>query len=87
MRFRGGVDAVRSPRAADGGVTERIVSGVMRYGDDELAFRFGKSLKDLFLNKLDIDNREGASGLFRGEDITVAYGNSDLDGFDLRFAE
>ena len=56
----GGIDAVRSPGAAHRRVAEGVVSGVMRHGDDELAFLFRKLLEELLLQELEIDDGEGA---------------------------
>ena len=36
----------------------------MRHGDDELAFLFGKLLEEFLLQKLDIDDGEGAPLFF-----------------------
>ncbi len=83
----GGVDAVRSPGAADRCVAIGVVGGVMRHGDDKLAFLLGKLLEELLLQKLDVDDGEGAAGLLRGEDVAVAGGDGDLDGLHLGLAE
>ena len=53
----GGIHAVRSPGAAHGGVAQRVVSGVMRHGDDQLALLFGKLLEELLLQELEIRRR------------------------------
>ncbi len=55
----GGVDAVRSPRAADRRVAKRVVGGVMRYRDDELSVLLGKLLEEFLLQKLEVDDGEG----------------------------
>ncbi len=83
----GGVNAVRSPRAAQGGVTLGVVSDVMRRGDDQLAFLFGKLLEEFLLQKLDVDDGQGAAGLLRGEDVPVADGDGDLHRLHLWLAE
>ena len=83
----GGVDAVRSPGAAHRCVAIGVVSGVMRHGDDELAFLFGKLLEEFLLQKLDVDDGEGAAGLLRGEDVAVADGDGDLYRLHLWLAE
>ena len=80
----GGVDAVRSPGAADGGVAEGVVGGVVRHGDDELAVLLGDLLEELLLQELEVDDGEGAAGLLRGEDVAVAHRDGDLDGLHLR---
>ena len=49
----GGIDAVRSPGAAHGSVAERVISGVMRHGDDQLALLFGELFEEFLLQKLD----------------------------------
>ena len=56
----GGIDAVRSPGAAHRGVAIGVVGGVVRHGDDQLAFLFGKLLEEFLLQKLEIDDGEGA---------------------------
>ncbi len=83
----GGIDAVRSPGAAHRCVAVGVVSGVMRHRDDELAFLFGNLLEELFLQKLDIDDSEGAAGFLRGENVAVANGDGDLYGLHLGLAE
>src|SRR5450759_2625856 len=59
----------------------------MRHGDDELAFQFGKLLEEFLLQKVDVDDGEGAAGLLRGEDVTVAEGDGDLYRLHLWLAE
>ena len=83
----GGVDSVRSPRAAERCVAFGVVGGVMRHGNDELAVLFGKLLEKLPLQKLDVDDGERAAVTLRGKDVAVADGNSDLDRFHLGLAE
>jgi hypothetical protein len=87
-RVSGGyIDAVRSPGAAFRGITIGVVGGVMRHGKDKLAILLRKLLEDFLLHKFHVDNRKGASGLFRGEDVTVAERDGDLERLDLWFAE
>ncbi len=82
-----GVDPVRSPGAAHRGIAEGVVSSVMRHGDDELAFLFGKQVEEFLLQKFDIDNAEGAAGPLRGEDITIPDGDGDVYRLHVRPAE
>ena len=59
----------------------------MRHGDDELAFLSWELLEEFFLQKLDVDDREGTAGLLRGKDVAVADGNGDRYRLHLRLAE
>ena len=83
----GGVDAVRSPGAAERCIAFGVVGGVVRHGDDELAVLFRKLLEELSLQKFDVDDSEGAAVALRGKDVAVADGNRDLYRFHLRLAE
>ena len=83
----GGIDAVRSPGAAHGCVAKRVVSGIMRYGNHELALLFGKLLEELLLQELEIDDGERRAGLLRREDVAVANGDDDLQCLHFRLAE
>src|SRR3984957_6980977 len=57
------VDAVPSPGTAFGCVVIRVVGGVARHGDDELAILLRKLLEDLLLQKHNIHDGKGSTAL------------------------
>ena len=83
----GGIDAVRSPGAAHGCVAKRVVSGVTRHGNDQLALLFGKLLEELLLQELEIDDGERRAGLLRRENVAVPNRDGDLQCLHFRLAE
>src|SRR5579871_5999007 len=83
----GRVDAVRSPRAALRRIALDVVGGVMGYSDDELAVLPRNPLEELPLQKLNINDSEGAAILLRSKNVAVANGNSDRYRLHLRLAQ
>jgi hypothetical protein len=83
----GGVDAVGSPGAADGGVTVGVEGGVVGDGEDEFAILLGELLEEGALDELEVRDGEGGVGLLRGEDVAEAYGDGEGDRLDLGLGE
>ena len=78
----GGVDAVRSPGAAFGGVALDVIGGVMRDSDDEFAVLPGNLLEELPAAGIPHRQRQRSWPVFlRGEDVAVTAGMVILTGF------
>ena len=82
-----GVDAVRSPGAADGRVSGGVIGGVVRDRDDQFSILMRNLPEEFLLQKLGIDDREGSPALFRGQEIAVADRDGNGDVLDLGLAE
>ena len=78
---------MRSPGAAYGRVAQGVVGGVACHRHDERVLPFPDLPEELFLEIFEVDDGKRTPALFRGQNISGANGNGELDGFHLGFVQ